>query len=158
MKKIILTAITAAFVAGCTENDVSPSTTATASSIESSLQKVSLTDLKTEFTAELQSLNGEKITQMSQLAPNSEYKIILKGVTAFNQVVRKYDGFEFIDHQPANELKSILSDRKAPSFRNTFLIKPEQMSTPLYISFFPLRTINNSLYKEHAKSFLLASE
>ncbi len=108
----------------------------------------------TPFRVELRSLNGEALTTLDQLHPNTNYSLVIKGERPTRYALKTTSGFTVTAPQQGQSLHQL-------DAATEFVIPihtDADTSTPLFISLVPVHAQNHTLTKEKPKSFLLPAQ
>ena|SRR5690606_17538706 len=114
----------------------------------SSYQRLSLSDSKSKLSVKLIGLDGQQVTQLSDLKPNTTYKVKLQSLGANLVELRSAFGFDVL------EKKENVVDG---AFTADYTIKTSHdVNEPLFISFLPLIQSEGRISRrELAQNFFL---
>jgi hypothetical protein len=97
------------------------------------------------ITVKLTTPSGEEIKDASQLQPNANYRLVVKGAANFYRI-KASDGFDVIDNP-------LLTKRASEDF--IFTIKTTKEAGELYVNLVPLHVSGEKVLRENPQVFLL---
>ncbi|MDJ1486290.1 hypothetical protein QNI16_37770 [Cytophagaceae bacterium YF14B1] len=115
-----------------------------------------ITDVRSTFTVHLESQEGLRITDPTQLAPNTLYKLVVTGTAPVEYRVKKTEGFQIMNYTKHTKKKSLTNNSSIINPTTEFTIKTYQaMPDRLYVNIVPVHNRQGKYYREYSQVFLL---
>lgn len=153
MKNIFLLIPVALLLSACNaqeENEISVEGRALYST---DINQIAGTNSTTDFDAKLLELNGQEVTDLSQLKPNTIYDLVAESESPAYFRIKFSDGFTVINAPVAmhNSRRAI----EAPSTMTKFTIRTnEDAVSGIYVNIVPLHKNGDDIARERSKNFM----